>query len=223
MGRLKIVQVGFMNANRLFELFYVFRASLTEGGLSLPITLFAFFRRGVNWFAATLPLRLLSLLGSGIGRGVGLVLVPIRARCSGRVGNVSGLVAVEVGVEVVVVLVLRWIRLIDGHLVGHAFPRLGLRDDAAVWQTPQRLKTEKLLRRRGGTSRRRRAQMSSLEQVCARWVFALRALRAQRGRDTGRVGGPRGVSAGGRGLGGRVYGAYQWDVADLGDCDSRKT
>lgn len=91
-----------------------------------------------------------------------LVMVPVRTRTDGRVGDVSGSMTVQigvVGVEVVMVLVLRRIRLIDGHLVGHAFPRPGLRDDAAVRQTPQRLKMEKLLRERGGTSRRRRAQI----------------------------------------------------------------
>lgn len=31
-------------------------------------------------------------------------------------------------------------------------------------------------------------------EVCARWVFALRALRAQEGSDTSRIGGPRGCS-----------------------------
>lgn len=35
-------------------------------------------------------------------------------------------------------------------------------------------------------------KLSSLERVCARWVFALRALRAQEARDTAQVGGQRG-------------------------------
>lgn len=79
-------------------------------------------------------------------------MVPVRAGAGGRVGNVAGVVAVEVRVVVevvmevvvvvmIVIVVLRRIRLIDGHLVGHTFPRPGLRDDAAVRQTPQRLKT----------------------------------------------------------------------------------
>lgn len=158
MSRLEVVEVGFMDANCLFELLYVFGAALSEGSLSLPVSLFALFRRGVDGLAATLPLGLLSLLGSGIGGVVDVVMVPVRARSNGRVSDVPGSMTVQVGVEVVVVLVLRRIRLIDGHLVGHAFPRPGLRDDAAVRQTPQRLKTEKLLRERGGTSRQRRAQ-----------------------------------------------------------------
>lgn len=191
--------------------------------MSLPVALLALLGGGIDRLSATLPLGLLSLLGSDIGGVVMLVMVPIWARTSGRVSNVSGSMSIQigvVGVEVMMVLVLRRIRLIDGHLVSHAFPRPGLRDDAAVRQTPQRLKTEKLLRERGGTSRRRRAQLSSLEQVCARWVFALRALRAQEVKDTAQVGGPRGGTAGGRDIGGRVYGAYQWDVTGL--CVNRR-
>lgn len=102
-----------MDANCLFELLYVFGAALSEGSLSLPVSLFALFRRGVDGLAATLPLGLLSLLGSGIGGVVDVVMVPVRARSNGRVSDVPGSMTVQVGVEVVVVLVLRRIRLID--------------------------------------------------------------------------------------------------------------
>lgn len=73
-----------------------------------------------SWFtyrlAAALPLGLLGLLGS-IGRGYPQVVVPVRARACGRVGLFSTM-TVE-AVEMVAILVVRRIRLIDGHLVCH--------------------------------------------------------------------------------------------------------
>lgn len=86
-----------------------------------------------NRLAAALPLGLLSLLGCSIGGVVGRILVPARARLRGFVGLMVIVVVkavVEVVVMVVVVVVLRRIRLIDGHIVGHASPTRGLiRDD----------------------------------------------------------------------------------------------
>ena len=130
-----------------------------------------------SWFtyrlAAALPLGLLSLLGS-IGRGYPRVVVPVRARACGRVGLFSTM-TVE-AVEMVAILVMRRIRLIDGHLVCHTQAGASRRF-AARRQTPQRRKTGILLRdeveRRNDDGRRE----SSPEQACARWVFALR-LRA---------------------------------------------
>ena len=42
MGSLQIVQIRLMDTNRLLELFYVLRAALAEGSLSLPVPLLAF-------------------------------------------------------------------------------------------------------------------------------------------------------------------------------------
>lgn len=42
-SRLKVMEVGLMDADGLFELLYVFGSSFSEGCLSLPISLLAFF------------------------------------------------------------------------------------------------------------------------------------------------------------------------------------
>lgn len=155
--------------------------------------------RGSTYRLTTaLPLGL-SLLCSNIGTVVVLSMIPVRTRTHGRVGDVSGSMAVQVGVvgvEVVMVLVLRRIRLIDGHLVGHAFPRPGLRDDAAVRQTPQRLKTENLLRERGGTSRRRRAQIVKSGASVRPLGFCLAGVAGARGQRYGAGWGSTGGSCG---------------------------
>lgn len=41
MGRLKIIQIGFMDTNRLLKLLYVLSAPLTESRLGLPVPLLA--------------------------------------------------------------------------------------------------------------------------------------------------------------------------------------
>lgn len=47
-SRLEVVEVGLMDTDGLFELLYVFGTTLSEGGLSLPVPLFAFLGRGVD-------------------------------------------------------------------------------------------------------------------------------------------------------------------------------
>jgi len=162
-----------MDADGLFELLDVFGSAFSECSLSLSVSLLSFFGCSIDRLAAALPLGLLSLLGS-IGRGYPRVVVPVRARACGRVGLFSTM-TVE-AVEMVAILVVRRIRLIDGHLVCHTQAGASRRF-AARRQTPQRRKTGILLRdeveRRNDDGRRE----SSPEQACARWVFALR-LRA---------------------------------------------
>lgn len=152
-----------MDSNGLLKLLDVFGTALSEGSLGLPVPLLSFLGGGIDRLATTLPLGLLSFLRGSIEVIQGKALIVLWARAKRGLGVIAGSMTIEavevvmmvvvMVVTVVVIVVLRRIRLIDGHLVCHAFPRPGFRDDCRrARQTPQNDKTEILLRERGGTS-----------------------------------------------------------------------
>lgn len=115
--RLKVVQVGLMDANGLLELLDIFGASFAKGGLGLSVALFALLRGCIDRLAATLSLGLLAVLrdiddvAAAAGRH-GRSLLPLR----GGTGRVVALVAV---VRVRPRVLGRRL-VVDGHDVGHA-------------------------------------------------------------------------------------------------------
>jgi len=96
MGRLKVVQVGLVDSDGLFELLDILCAPLSERRLRLPIPLLTLLGSGVDWFTASLAFGWLALLWRGLRR-----------------------IIFGAGLTRVVRILLVGVFLVDGHFVRH--------------------------------------------------------------------------------------------------------